>query len=92
MNRFSEIRPRNLRALFFLPQLFLVFSILSAAAVEGDQESWWNDRVEEALRKAGNNRGELQSFLRKVPESRRPAAVFLLENMPSRDLSSLKAG
>ncbi len=92
MNRFSEIRPRNLRALFFLPQLFLVFSILSAAAVEGDQESWWNDRVEEALRKAGDNRGELQSFLRKVPESRRPAAVFLLENMPPRDLSSLKAG
>ncbi len=92
MNRFSQIRPRNLRALSFLPQFFLVFSILSAAGGEGEPERWWNDRVEKALGKAGDNRGELQSFLWKVADSRRPAAEFLLENMPPRDLSSLKAG
>ncbi len=47
--------------------------------------------VEDALRRAGENRGELQDALEKVPANQREGLEFLIANMPERDLTSLKA-
>ncbi len=91
MNRSPETRAAKVRFLSVFLQLSLVFSFLPAAAAEGGQERWWAEPVEQALGKAGDNRGELLSFLGKVSSERRAAAAFLIENMPQRDLSSLKA-
>ena len=91
MNRSPETRAGKVRFLSVFLQLSLVFSILPAAVVEGGQERWWGEPVEQALGKAGANRGELLSFLGKVSSERRAAAAFLVENMPQRDLSTLKA-
>ena len=91
MNRSPETRAGKVRFLSVFLQLGLVFSVLPAAVVEGGQERWWGEPVEQALGKAGDNRGELLSFLGKVSSERRAAAAFLIENMPQRDLSSLKA-
>ena len=92
MNRSLASRVSRARSLLFLLQLFFIFSALPLAVAEGGKDRWWSDRVEAALGKAGDNRGELLSFLGKVPRSQRSAAAFLVENMPLRDLSSLKAG
>ena len=91
MNRSPETRSAKVRFLSVFLQLSLVFSILPAAVVEGGQERWWGEPVEQALGKAGDNRGELLRFLGKVSSERRAAAAFLVENMPQRDLSNLKA-
>ena len=91
MNRSPETRAAKVRFLSVFLQLGFVLAILPAAAAEGGQERWWAEPVEQALGKAGDNRGELLSFLGKVSSERRAAAAFLIENMPQRDLSSLKA-
>ena len=91
MNRSPETRAGKVRFLSVFLQLSLVFSILPAAVVEGGQERWWGEPVEQALGKAGDNRGELLRFLGKVSSERRAAAAFLVEHMPQRDLSDLTA-
>ena len=52
---------------------------------------WWPETVETALAPAGDNRAELIRALAEVPEARREGMRFLIENMPSVDLRSLKA-
>ncbi|MCX5653719.1 MAG: transglutaminase-like domain-containing protein [Planctomycetota bacterium] len=46
--------------------------------------------VEEQLAAAGDNRAELLAALRKIPANRREAMAFLVANMPTPDLKSLK--
>lgn len=43
------------------------------------------------LEKAGANQSELQSALDRAPQEQREGLIFLIENMPDRDLKSLKA-
>ena len=50
-----------------------------------------NSALEMALIQAGENRQELQKVLSEIPASRKESAVFLIENMPVRDLKNLKA-
>jgi hypothetical protein len=47
--------------------------------------------LESALSQAGANRQELEKVLAGVPESQKESAIFLIENMPPRDLKGLKA-
>ena len=72
-------------------QLVFVSTAPGVRADDSDKGRWWSGKVEEALGRAGGNRGELLRFLGKVSDAQRPAASFLLENMPQRDLESLKA-
>ncbi len=55
------------------------------------EHRWWSDAVEKSLATAGTNRTELAQALRDAPAARRQGLVFLLENMPQRDLQSLTA-
>ena len=52
---------------------------------------WWPDSVEAVLTPAGTNRQELVRALERVPEAQRDALVFLLTNMPPRDLEALSS-
>ena len=52
---------------------------------------WWSDEVEQALAKAKDNRPELEKALTGVPKDQRPGMAFLIANMPTSDLKSLKA-
>src|SRR5262245_61643610 len=52
---------------------------------------WWDDRVEESLRRAGENRRELESALNGAPDDQRGGMAFLVANMPDSDLRTLKA-
>ena len=45
----------------------------------------------EALQKAGDNRAQIAAALKRVPADQREGLVFLVENMPERDLTSLSA-
>ncbi len=56
-----------------------------------DRAQWWSDAVEQALARAGANRGELVKALQTVPEVQRPGLAFLIEHMPDRDLRALRA-
>ncbi|MFM7135727.1 MAG: TSUP family transporter [Planctomycetota bacterium] len=47
--------------------------------------------IQAALAQAGGNRPELEHVLASVPAAHKESAVFLIENMPPRDLQSLKA-
>ena len=47
--------------------------------------------VEDALRRAGKNRPELEKALADTPADRRAGMAFLLANMPDADLAALKA-
>jgi hypothetical protein len=53
--------------------------------------AWWDEPVELALKKAKDNRPELEKALTAVPKDRRPGMAFLVANMPDGDLTSLKA-
>ena len=76
-----------------LASLLLVVCFLSfSGAVRGDDKGpWWSEEVEQALKKAGKNREELEKALNKVPEDQRKALAFLVANMPDHDLTSLHA-
>lgn len=54
-------------------------------------ERWWPDTVEAALSGAGTNRQELLAALETSPPAHRAALQFLIENMPARDLTTLRA-
>jgi hypothetical protein len=54
--------------------------------------SWWPPSTATALGRAGANRAEIAKALRPVPRQQREAMRFLVENMPLRDLRSLRAG
>ncbi len=76
-----------------LAACLVVIGSLSAAPalLARDQGAWWPDEVEQALKKAGDNRDELQNALTKTPEEQRKGMAFLIANMPDRDLKSLHA-
>ncbi len=59
------------------------------AAQETDKKS--DSALKLALEAAGDNRAELEKSLQQVSEKQKPALKFLIENMPVRDLKSLKA-
>lgn len=52
---------------------------------------WWPQTVNPPLNHAGTNRTELLRMLGSVPETQREGAIFLLLNMPVRDLRTLSA-
>jgi hypothetical protein len=64
----------------------LTGSILIAA-----EPAAWPKEVKDALGRAGENRGELLKALEKTPERQRPGMVFLIANMPRRDLRGLSS-
>lgn len=47
--------------------------------------------VADALRRAGDNRAELETALAKIPADQKAGLEFLIANMPERDLRGLKA-
>jgi predicted esterase len=51
----------------------------------------WSAEVEQALKTAGDNRGELEKALAQAPEGQRKGMAFLVANMPDGDLKSLHA-
>jgi hypothetical protein len=51
----------------------------------------WSAEVEQALKTAGSNRGELEKALAQAPEGQRKGIAFLVANMPDGDLKSLRA-
>jgi hypothetical protein len=53
--------------------------------------AWWDEPVGLALKKARDNRPELEKALAAVPKDQRPGMAFLVANMPDGDLASLKA-
>ena len=72
--------------------LFLVcLPALPRAVADGNKAAWWPDQVEQALKKAGKNRDELESALARTPEARRKGMAFLVANMPESDLKTLQA-
>jgi predicted esterase len=62
-------------------------SLTSAQA----QSRWWPAEVDEALARADKNRPELEKALYGAQAEHRKAMVFLIANMPDKDLRSLKA-
>lgn len=48
-------------------------------------------QVKAALKLSGDNKKELQQALQKAPKQQKDAIVFLISNMPERDLKSLNA-
>ncbi len=91
MNRSFDSRTTRAGLIVLFLQLVFVFTVPWVRADDSDKGRWWSGKVEEALGRAGGNRGELLRFLGKVSDAQRPAASFLLENMPQRDLESLEA-
>lgn len=69
--------------------LFVLFS--SNVRAEPDPKPWWSDKVEQALKRAGENREEMVHALQKVDVKQRKSMAFLITNMPQSDLQSLKA-
>ncbi len=70
--------------------LVFVWSTCSLCKVSSAQ----NDlpvAIAEAFSKAGDNRAELEKAWKLVPDEQRPGLMFLIENMPSDDVRSLKA-
>jgi hypothetical protein len=71
-------------------------ALLAAVLVVGpivaaEPPAWWDESVVAALKKAGDNRAELERALTSVPKDQRPGMTFLIANMPDGDLKSLKA-
>jgi hypothetical protein len=67
-------------------------AVLAACPVWADsQAKWWDAPVEGAIKKAGDNRTELEKALTAVPKDQRAGMAFLVANMPERDLKKLKA-
>jgi predicted esterase len=56
-----------------------------------DKAVLWSAEVEQALKTAGDNRGELEKALAQAPEGQRKGMAFLVANMPDGDLKSLHA-
>ncbi len=73
----------------FATLFLLVFCAPFAAAQ--DKPAAWPDEIEQALKKAGKNRDELEKALTKTPEDQRKGMFFLVANMPDHDLKALHA-
>ncbi|QVL32011.1 hypothetical protein KIH39_24775 [Telmatocola sphagniphila] len=73
------------------PLFLCCLLLLSPAIASAKQEPWWSEDVNEALAQAGGNRPELEMALNKVPKDQRKGMGFLVANMPSKDLTTLKA-
>ena len=72
--------------------LFLAEFILACPAIHADTPSkWWSEEVEQALATAKDNRAELEKALAGVPKDQRPGMAFIIANMPTSDVKSLKA-
>lgn len=65
----------------------ILSSLFLASAAFADE----TERLKSQLEAAGENRRELLTALEKIPEDEREGLVFLIENMPERDLRSLTA-
>jgi Transglutaminase-like superfamily len=74
------------------PRVALLAALLVAWPTLADAPAAWLDEpVELALKKAKDNRPELEKALTAVPKDQRPGMAFLVANMPDGDLTSLKA-
>jgi hypothetical protein len=74
------------------PRVALLAALLVAwPALADAPAAWWDEPVALALKKAGDNRPELEKALTAVPKDQRPGMAFLVANMPDGDLTSLKA-
>ncbi|WP_299580826.1 transglutaminase-like domain-containing protein [uncultured Sunxiuqinia sp.] len=68
--------------------------ILILVVASSCQTQWTNEeqaQLETAFNKAGENRVELEKALEQAPKEHRKAVLFLVTNMPERDLTSLTA-
>lgn len=77
----------NLRNAWFSVVVFLAAIPFTSA----QQSRWWDNDVEAALAKSGDNRAELEKTLTAAPKSQRTGVAFLIANMPDRDLKSIKS-
>ena len=84
---------RHLLNPFRLFGLVIVLAGASFAvrAADAAGSTWWPTSVKTALVAAGTNGPELVTALNSAPLEQREGLVFLLENMPERDLTSLSA-
>lgn len=82
---YRAILPTSLSLLLFSVLFQVPLSFLSYAI--GSDPSL----LETALEKAGENRSELEKAIEQSPPGERAGMVFLIENMPDRDLTTLSA-
>jgi hypothetical protein len=68
----------------------IAFALATPAGAADPPAKWWDEPVELALKKAKDNRAELEKALATVPKDQRAGIAFLIANMPDRDLASLK--
>jgi Transglutaminase-like superfamily len=69
----------------------LFTAIVFALPAIAETPNGLDDAVETALKKAGDNRAELEKALNGAPKEQRAGVAFLVANMPDRDLKALKA-
>ncbi len=69
----------------------LVILASASCSLSAADAHWWSEDVEQALKRAKENRKELELALTRVPKEQRNGMAFLVENMPDSDLTSLKA-
>jgi len=60
--------------------------VLLPCALLAQPTNWWGDDVETALKRAKDNRAELEKALNGVPKDQRTGMMFLVANMPDSDL------
>jgi hypothetical protein len=71
--------------------LWALAALACVGTAAAQQKAWWPAEVEAALERADRNRTELEEALNGTPKDQRKGIVFLIANMPERDLRSLKA-
>lgn len=94
-NYFALVRPIPAAQLILSATLAIVcLNAISSLAQEqtgANTQASNQSTVEQSLKLAGDNRGELEKVLAMVPPSQKESAEFLIANMPPRDSKSLKA-
>jgi hypothetical protein len=75
---------------YFISLFMVVFFIVSNGVCQAKQI--YSVEIQDALKKADTNAGELQKALDAVKGEEREGMEFLIANMPDRDLVSLNAG
>lgn len=78
--------------------LQLMIGLVIIIAIQSCQNTWQKqvdneteNRVEQALIKAGENSGELQKALEEAPGKQKAGVAFLISYMPDSDLKELTA-
>lgn len=74
--------------------MMLRAAVLAALALTSPvlaAEKYWSDDAEKALTRAKDNRKEIEKALADAPKDQRAGMVFLVENMPDGDLTTLTA-